>query len=287
MNPKLKLSSFVLFIALILGLSSCSSNRSLYGTHRIAKSLDTLYLKQRIAQIKSISPSVFETGAFTGKSTPTIKYRLLQPQKKKEDQQKYPLVIVFHGSGATGDDNINQLGVMAKLWADPTIQKKYPAYVLAPQFPGRSSNYVLDSSRNVLKSIPQPCLNTALELIDSLKRTLAIDVNRIYVIGFSMGASSVINSLSARPDLFAAGVSISGIPEFTHVKTLADMPIWLMHGDLDTENPGDSDQQFYKEVSYKNKTRFWLFEGTAHNDIMSIPILGESIPKWLFKHRKN
>ncbi|WP_152969619.1 alpha/beta hydrolase-fold protein [Pedobacter sp. Hv1] len=286
MNFKLKLLPLALCIMLTLGLSSCNRYNTLYGTRQITKNPDTLALKKRIAQIKSISPTVFEAGTFTGKSTPTIKYRLLQPQQKKADLQKYPLVIVFHGSGATGTDNINQLGVLAKLWADPAIQQQYPAYVLAPQFPTRSSNYVLDSGRNVLKSIPQPCLKTALELIDSLKRTLNIDEKRIYVIGFSMGASSVINSLSSRPELFAAGVSISGIPEFSNVKALANIPIWLMHGKLDTENPGDSDQQFYKEVNYQNKTRFWEFEGTAHNDIISIPILGEEIPKWLFKHQK-
>lgn len=285
MMPRLKLSIFALFIALIL--SSCSKYSALYGTRKIQKNPDTIALKQRIAQIKSTDNAIFEAASFNGNGTPAIKYRLLRPKTATSNHKKYPLIIVFHGSGAVGDDNNNQLGVLAKLWADPEIQEKYPAFVLAPQFPSRSSNYVMDSSRNVLKSIPQPCLLTALTLIDSLKKTLNIDESRIYVIGFSMGASSVINSLTLRPELFAAGVSISGIPEFSKIKALANIPIWLMHGNLDTENPGDSDKQFYKEVSYQNKTRFWEFEGTAHNDIISTPILGENIPKWLFKHRKN
>lgn len=282
-----KRSSFIYLIALICGLSSCSSQRSLYGEQLMAKDPDTLYSKQRIAELKRIDNSVFEEGSFKGKATPTVKYRLLRPQQEKDNHQKYPLVIVYHGSGATGDDNSKQLGVLAKLWADPKIRKAYPAFVLAPQFPSRSSNYVLDSSRNVLKSIAQPALSTVLELIADLKKNPTIDTNRIYVIGFSMGASTVINSLTRNPNLFAAGISISGIPEFTHVQTLANIPIWLMHGKMDTENPGDSDQLFYKEVNLKNKTRYWQFEGTAHNDIIAGPILGDQIPKWLFKHQKN
>ncbi len=286
MKSKCKLGLFSLLLAFTFGLTSCSNQRSLYGSRLMPKDPHTLASKQRVAALKGIANALFEEGAYQGKAAPLIKYRLLRPQQAEINNKKYPLVIVYHGSDGVGTDNNKHLGVLAKLWADPKMQQDYPVYVLAPQFPTRSSNYVLDSGRNVLKSIPQPGVSSALQLIDSLKKKLPIDENRIYVIGFSMGASTVINSLSMRPDLFAAGVSISGIPEFTQVQTLANIPIWLIHGNIDTENPGDSDQQFYKEVSFKHQTRFWQFEGTAHNDIMTNSILGTQIPEWLFKHRK-
>jgi predicted peptidase len=193
---------------------------------------------------------------------------------------------VFHGSNAVGNDNTSQLGILAKLFATEEIQAKYPAFILAPQFPSRSSNYVLDYSRNVLTSVPQPCLTTALQLIDSLKSNLNIDEKRIYLIGFSMGASSVINALSLKLDLFAAGISISGIPQFNKVKTLTNIPIWLIHGNIDTENPFNSDKQFFEEVSQNNKTRFWEFDNLAHNDIFSPAILTDELPKWLFKNKR-
>ncbi|MGF1925556.1 MAG: prolyl oligopeptidase family serine peptidase, partial [Bacteroidia bacterium] len=243
---------------------------------------DSVSTRLRIANIKAIDHTVFETGSFIGKGTPTINYRLLKPELK--NTKKHPLIIVFHGSGAVGKDNLAQLGILAKLWAMPEIKSKYPAYILAPQFPTRSSNYVEDKQRGVLTSVPQPCLETALQLIDSLKTSLNIDVTRIYALGFSMGGSSVTNVLSARPDLFAAGVSISGIPQFDKVKTLSNIPLWLMHGNLDTENPFASDAQFYKEAG--SKTRFWEIDGKAHNDIFSSLILGEAIPKWLLQHKK-
>jgi predicted peptidase len=269
-------------IFLICGILSCNKSIHTFGKTKIDKSADSLYLKQRITEIKSLNTDAFTKGSFKGTADTAIVYRLLNPNRT---DKKLPLVIVFHGSNAVGNDNSSQLGILAKLFATNKIQAKYPAFILAPQFPSRSSNYVLDQSRNVLTSIPQPCLTTALQLIDSLKNTLNIDEKRIYLIGFSMGASSVINALSLKPDLFAAGISISGIPQFDKIKTLTNVPIWLIHGNMDTENPFNSDEQFYKEVSH-NKTRFWEFDNLAHNDIFAPAILTDELPRWLFKNKR-
>ncbi|MET3126786.1 putative peptidase [Arcicella rosea] len=142
----------------------------------------------------------------------------------------------------------------------------------------------MDTSRNVLYSTPRACLNSVLALIDTLKLNLNIDTKRIYVIGFSMGGSTVINSLSARPELFAAGISISGIPQFDKIQELATTPIWLIHGIDDTENPINSDEQFYREMS--ENIRFWKLKATTHDNVFTTQILGETLPKWLFKQRK-
>jgi len=276
---------FLFLTASLFILTSCSKQLAFFGESKIEKPTDSIYIKQRIAEIKGVNPEVFEKSSFNGTNDAPIKYRLRKPTSA-DSKKKFPLVIVFHGSNAVGTDNVSQLGILAKLFASDNIQTKYPAYILAPQFSTRSSNYVLDKNRNVLASVAQPCLETSIQLIDSLKQTLNIDETRIYAVGFSMGASSVINVLSMKPDLFAAGLSISGIPQFDKINELANIPIWIIHGNIDTENPMDSDKQFFKELSYKNKIRFWEFENTAHNDIFSTPILGEEIPKWLFGNKR-
>jgi predicted peptidase len=99
-----------------------------------------------------------------------------------------------------------------------------------------------------------------------------------------MGASTVINSLSARPDLFAAGISISGIPQFDKTQKLSEIPIWLIHGTNDTVNPISSNEQLYKELN-KN-IRFWKLKAKTHDNIVTSHILGEAMPKWLFKQVK-
>ncbi len=273
----------ILFICLALFTVSCSTTKSQFGVSTIDISTDTTQSKQEIARIRSLENELFDTSTFIGKENITIKYRLFNPKST----DKLPLVIVFHSAGRPiGDDNKAQLGVLAKLWVLPEIQKKYPAYVLAPQFSTRSSDYALDKHRNILTSTPRNNLHTALQLIDSLKQSLNIDTTRIYVVGFSMGGSTVINALSARPTLFAAGVSIAGIPQFDNNEELSKIPIWLIHGIDDTENPIDSDDMFYKEISSNHKTRFWRLPQTTHDNIFLRKILGETIPKWLFRQRK-
>ena len=124
-----------------------------------------------------------------------------------------------------------------------------------------------------------------MKLIDSLKKELNIDEKRIYAVGFSMGGSTVINSLLAKPEMFAAGISISGIPQFGNIEKLSTIPIWLIHGIDDTENPIDSDEQFYKEGN-KKKIRFWKLTATTHDNVFTPQLLDDTLPNWLFKHRK-
>lgn len=284
MNNSKKIYLVVAIVSLLIGLYSCNSSNPKFGKRLVVKDSDTIALQKIKGEIRSVSNAVFEIGSYTGNQNTPIQYRLLKP-KLKSVTNKFPLVIVFHGSGAIGNDNESQLGLLAKIWALDIIQKKYPAYVLAPQFSVRSSNYSMDKNRGVLVSVAQDPVRTTLQLIDSLKADLNIDSKRIYLVGFSMGASTVINTLSSRPDLFAAAVSIAGIPEFNQIGALANKPIWLIHGNQDTENPFESDMQFYKESSIHNKTLFWEMDALEHNNILSTELLGDAIPKWLFRFR--
>lgn len=271
-----------IFISLFM-LTACSSNQQ-FGARVIANNADSNLSKQAILKIKSLDTNNFEAASFTGTTSPEIKYRLFKPTLQRAGES-YPLVVVYHGSGAIGTDNTTQVGLLQKLFATAAIQQQYPAYVLAPQFATRSSDYKMDTARKVLYATARPALNTVLQLIDSLKTTLNIDGKRIYVIGFSMGGSTVINSLSTRPDLFAAGISISGIPQFDKINELRSIPLWLIHGLNDTENPINSDVQLYKELG--NKTRFWKLTGTTHDNVFTTKLLGDVLPKWLFKQHKN
>src|ERR1700754_151402 len=222
MNIPLRTVIFILSI--VSTLSSCSGLKKQTGYYKLQQQISPDSANKIKNNILAISNDVFRPFQYTGVGSITINYRLLEPIQRN-NKDKYPLVLVLHGSGRPiGTDNKSQLGVLAKFWAQENIREKYPAYVLVPQFPRRSSNYRSDTVRKVLTSVPDSCLTVAFQLIDSLKNQLPIDDSRIYVLGFSMGGSSTINSLDSRPDLFAAGISISGIPDFDQTATLAHMP---------------------------------------------------------------
>jgi predicted peptidase len=56
-------------------------------------------------------------------------------------ERAYPLIVIFHGFGAIGTDNVSQIGPVAKCSATPEMRERYPAFVLVPQFAARSAVY--------------------------------------------------------------------------------------------------------------------------------------------------
>lgn len=278
---------FYLSTIIVLINTSCSSSGKLTGYHKINDRISVDSSIRLKTQIRSISNDSFSAHQFYLVDR-FFNYRLLKPAEISVNQL-YPLVLILHSSGTpVGADNSSQLTVLPKFWAQPSIRSAYPAFVVVPQFPSRTSDYSMDTSRQVLASLPHPQLAAALWLIDSLKEIFPIDPSRIYVMGFSMGGSSTVNSMELRPDLFAAGVSISGIPSFNNMRELSTIPLWIIHGNADTENPIASDEVFYKEMKglRNKKLMFWEIDGLEH-DIYYKLFTTDLIPAWLFRHKKS
>ncbi len=272
------------FILIISSVASCVCHQTKFGTRtEIYDKKDSLKSLARIKGIKNLDYSDFKPGKFDNGKV-AVNYRFLKP-KTIEQNKKYPLVLVFHGSGAIGNNNTSQMGVLSKMWLLPENREKYQAYVLSPQFPIRSSNYHLDKSRNVKVSESNEHLDLVLKSIDSLIVNENIDPSRIYMMGFSMGGATTSNAISKRPDLFAAAINVSGISQFDKIDELTKMPIWIVHGSLDTDNFPQSNFKFFEEMKTKGNVFLWEYKDKYHNNILSAELVDE-IPKWLFKQSK-
>lgn len=275
-------------IGLLLSLFTCTrphpAAAQATGYKLATSTVDQELAAKKKNEILQTSNDLFDAATYTGSNKEKINYRLLQPAANA-GIRKYPLILIFHNSAKTGTDNTAQLDVLVKYWAQPEVRERYPAYVVAVQFPVRSSNYT--DLHGLLTSNPAPCLLPALQLADSLKKALPIDAKRIYSLGFSMGASTANNAMMARPDLFAAGICISGIPMQEHAERLKHLPIWLIHGNKDTDNPIPGDKAFYKKISgYKgSKILFWEIEGLEHK-IYPPLYTTDIMPEWLFAQEK-
>lgn len=279
-----RVTKVVLPFLMIFLLDSCSAHKMQFGKRtEMHDKKDSAQSLQRIAMIKKLDFSDFKTGVFNDEKI-AVNYRLLKPQNV-ESSKKYPLIVVFHGSGAIGTDNQSQMGILSKMWLLPENRANYPAYVLSPQFPVRSSNYHLDENLGVKVSESNDYLDLLLRSIDSLKVKENIDPERIYVMGFSMGGATTSNAISKRPDLFAAAINISGISQFDNNDKLLEMPIWIVHGSLDTDNFPQSNFKFFDEMKNKGKVFLWEYKDKYHNNILSAALIAE-IPKYLFKQNK-
>lgn len=279
-----KVTKFSLLLISLCFFQSCVFQKIQFGTKtEIRDSKDSTQGLARISFIRSLDYSEFKEGQFkNGKES--LNYRILSPEKIHVNQ-KYPLIVVFHGSGAVGTDNISQIGILSKMWLLPENRKKYPAFVMSPQFPVRSSNYHLDKTRGVQVSESNEYLDLLLKSVDSLANSKNIDRSRIYVIGFSMGGATTSNAISKRPDLFAAAVNVSGISQFNNNENLLKTPIWIVHGSLDTDNYPQSNFRFYEEMKDKGRVLLWEFKDKYHNNILSSKLV-DAIPQWLFNQKK-
>jgi predicted peptidase len=200
--------------------------------------------------------------------------------------RKYPLVIMLHNSGKIGVDNELQLDPLARTWLRTAIQEQFPAFILAPQFSRRSSNYHPD--RGIQVSAPSADVAAILDLLHKLEQEYPnIDRSRIYLVGYSMGASTAQNLMSLAPERFAAMVSIAAVPDISNLKEFSHKPIWLIHGQQDDDNPYSGSVYLFNKLKGNKQLVFTTYTELNHNNI-TIPFLAsDAIPRWLFRQKIN
>lgn len=235
----------------------------------------------KIEDIKALDPSGFSTHNLVTKSG-SIVYRLYSPKTK----DRLPLIIVLHGSGQIGSDNVSQLGTLAKSWVTPAIIQNFSAHVVVPQVPSRSANYLKAEDGN-LYSVPGASLESLENLIDDLSKNPSVDTGRIYLVGFSMGGSTALNLLARRPHVYAGLVAFAPVPPSTdYLKDLARVPILLVHGALDTENPYGFDRAWFLKLrSLGGPARMVTYDNMDHRVPVDM-LLSKDWRDWLFQQAR-
>ncbi|MCB8819392.1 carboxylesterase family protein [Microvirga rosea] len=215
-----------------------------------------------VERLSGTSSDRFEAKTFVLPDGSKLPYRLLSPLS--EDNTK-PLVLVMPGSNTIGDDNTGQLVPFAKAWAEPEIAERFPAYVVVPQVGTRSAEYRM-SGDGLLASQPGSSLPGVLALIKDLTETLPVDPTRIYVVGFSMGASAALNALVSDPDRFAGIVAFSGVPPKRELASdVSHIPAMLIHGTKDDQNPIAADKAWARALARAGgEPIFVSYKGMGH-----------------------
>lgn len=274
---------FSLQIAILLAVISgnfCFAQQQKFDN----KLIDSTTLSETRAALSKLSVDQFEKGVFANELA-TIPYRFLLP-KNFNPKKKYPLVITLHNSSRIGTDNENQLEHLARTWVRADIYDKFNCFVIAPQFGKRSSNYEPNQD-GVLIAKPSIDAQQILGLINYIETEYPnIDINRIYLIGYSMGASTAQNLMNLAPDKFAAMISIAAVPDLSNLNAFQHKNIWLIHGEKDSENPYVGSKILYEKLQGNNRLKFTTFKNLQHNNIVIPFLLTDELHTWLFtKHR--
>ncbi|MGR4866579.1 alpha/beta hydrolase-fold protein [Caulobacter sp. LARHSG274] len=155
-----------------------------------------------------------------------LPYNLFVP-KNYDPAKRYPLVLFMHDMGACGAvvDTALVQGLGAVVWADDADQARREAFVLAPQYPAQVVNDASEATS---------FLDTTVHLVEHLTSRFAIDRDRLYTTGQSMGAMMSMAMNIKYPDLFAASLIVAGQWDPALVKPLAKDKLWIIvsEGDL-------------------------------------------------------
>ena len=208
----------------------------------------------------------------------SLMYRFLIPYNYNSSM-KYPLVLALHGIGERGTNDTAQLSAnyLATTWADSTSQAIYPCFVVAPQCPPsrgtpdtmmwvRTIATVVNQDAN---PITQP-LSMVFRVVDSLiKLYPSIDTNRLYIIGLSMGGFGTWDAITRYPTKFAAAVPICGGGDSTKVGPIANLPLWVVHGQLDPAVNIASSRAMVNAIERRGKTWIRTISNTAWTTVQN------------------
>jgi len=183
---------------------------------------------------------------------------------------RWPLVLFLHGLGERGDD----LALVARHGPPKLIAagREFPAIVVSPQCPvlpqfGWSNQAVV-------------------ALLDDVCERYAVDPDRVYLTGLSMGGYATWALACEQPQRFAAIVPICGGGDPSKATRLAALPTWAFHGAADPLVPLVQSEAMVRAIEAAGgQPKFTVYDGVGH-DSWTAAYEDEAMWAWLFEQRR-
>lgn len=206
-----------------------------------------------------------------------VRFLLYLPPEYGTENKKWPLVLFLHGAGERGND----LKLVTKHGPPKLIVegKNFPFILVAPQCPtGR---------------MWQP--HELLALLDKIQQEYAIDTNRIYVTGLSMGGYGTWALAVTAPERLAAIAPIcgGGIPAAIYLANeerlnqLRRLPIWAFHGAKDPLVPVQESERMieaFKRIGNVN-VKLTIYPDAEH-DAWTRTYENPEFYEWLLSNKR-
>lgn len=218
-------------------------------------------------------PRAFSTTVAT---TTTYNHLIFLPREYADGtSRRWPLMVFLHGAGERGT-NLTQVTV-------------HGPPKLAPQQP--DFPFVLVSPQCAPNELWDPAALDA--LLDHLLATYAVDPDRVYLTGLSMGGNGTWAWATRSPHRFAAIAPICGWGDPIRVwldggnrrTHLARLPIWAFHGARDNVVPLSESQRMtaaFERVGNKPKLSI---DPEAGHDSWTAAYRDPALYTWFLAHR--
>jgi predicted peptidase len=197
-------------------------------------------------------------------------YLLYLPEGYGKEDQRWPLLLYLHGKSLRGSDleQLKPYGLAALLEKDLRI----PFVVVSPQCP--DDRYWLTEDETLDR------------LIDHAVSTYAVDPERIYVTGHSMGGRGTWLLAYKHPEKLAAIVPMSDAPlDDAWARQVAKVPAWVFHGTKDDLEPFERTRQFVEALKkHGAEVKFSPLPDRDHYILDTYE--NQEIYDWLLLHKR-
>ncbi|MHC4214636.1 MAG: carboxylesterase family protein, partial [Planctomycetota bacterium] len=124
-----------------------------------------------------------------------------------------------------------------------------------------------------------------IELLDEVTCKYAVDKDRVYLTGLSMGGYGAWKLACEHPDRFAAVVPICGGGPVEKACRLKDVPIRVFHGAKDDVVPLEKTQEMVNAVNaFGGNAKLTVYPDLKH-DSWSVTYDNKELYQWFLKHR--
>lgn len=181
-----------------------------------------------------------------------------------------PVLIFLHGRSLSGSD----LNLVRRYGVIKEIEKgrKIPAIVIAPQVQAG-------------KSWEPKKIKQVLEYVQQQYKT---DTGRVYVTGMSLGGYGTLHFAGAYPELVTAAVALCGGGNPNDGCDLAQVPLWIQHGNRDAAVPLSESEKIVRAIKQCNggkKLKFTVIDGANHGDLEKA-FRTDEIYNWMFQYTR-
>jgi len=203
--------------------------------------------------------------------TVRCKYLLYLPQGYGEKEQKWPLMVFLHGAGERGD-NLERV----KKHGPPKLVergKDFPFIIVSPQCPA---------------GIWWPeQLDTLVALLDEIESKYAVDADRVYLTGLSMGGFGTWSLACRYPQRFAAVAPICGGGQWFLGNRLKNVPVWAFHGAKDPVVPLDLSKSMVEAAKRAGGDAKLTVYPEAQHDSWTATYDNPKLYEWFLSHRRS
>jgi predicted peptidase len=112
------------------------------------------------------------------------------------------------------------------------------------------------------------------------------DMTRIYIVGCGAGGTGVYSALRYHPDLFAAGISVSGVADPALAPMLTKVPLSILAGSLDYQTRPDAARQLALDIQSGGGRAYYTEHTDLGHDCAAPRYYAPVLLKWLFAQKR-